>query len=80
MVQNDARVNQITDPALIITKLKKEIAELKSEICLVKGTDDIEEMLTPENIDECNQKIENFIKNTDPSASIILSDRLRINQ
>jgi kinesin family protein 6/9 len=80
LVQNDARVNQITDPALIITKLKKEIAELKSEICLVKGTDDIEEMLTPENIDECNQKIENFIKNTDPSASIILSDRLRINQ
>ena len=80
LIKNDARVNQISDPAIIIGRLKKEVSELKAEICLLKGTEDVEEFLAPEDIDECNLRVENFIKDPDPSASLILSDRLRINQ
>ena len=52
LIENDARVNQISDPAVIIGRLRKEITELKAEICLLKGSDDVAEMLLPEEIDE----------------------------
>jgi kinesin family protein 6/9 len=52
LIENDARVNQVADPAVIIGKLKKEIADLKAEICLVKGTDDVDEHLSPDDIEE----------------------------
>lgn len=32
LIENDARVNQVSDPAVIIAKLKKEISDLKAEI------------------------------------------------
>jgi kinesin family protein 6/9 len=80
LIENNAIVNQVSDPAIIINGLRKQISELKAEICLLKGSDDVDDMLTPEGIDECNQKVESFIKNSDPSASLILTDRLRINQ
>lgn len=80
LIQNSAIVNQVSDPAVIINGLRKQISELKAEITLLKGTDDDEDMLTPEAIDECNQQVEKYIKNTDPSATLVLTDRLRINQ
>mmetsp|Transcript_38237 Transcript_38237/g.37744 ORF Transcript_38237/g.37744 Transcript_38237/m.37744 type:complete len:109 (-) Transcript_38237:54-380(-) len=52
LIQNSAKVNQVSDPAVIIGKLKKEVSELKAEICLLKGTDDVQEYLDPEDIDE----------------------------
>lgn len=80
LIENSAKVNQVSDPAVIINALRKQITELKAEICLLKGTDDVNDMLTPEDIDECNRMVEQYIKNTDPSATIVLTDRLKINQ
>ena len=37
-------------------------------------------MLSPEDIEECNNRVEEFIKDKDPSATLILTDRLKINQ
>ena len=67
------------DPGLIIQRLKKEVAELKAEICLLKG-EETKEHLTSEDIDRCNKKVEEFIENTDPASNIVLADRLMINQ
>ena len=52
LIENDARINQVSDPAVIIGRLKKEVAELKAEICLLKGTEDVQDHLSPEDIAE----------------------------
>jgi len=69
--------NEQVDPGIIITRLKKEVSELKAEIALLKGTDAKEE-LTPEDIDKCNKMVERFIASTDLSDNIILADKLLI--
>eukprot|EP00826_Nyctotherus_ovalis_P063340 TRINITY_DN9282_c0_g1_i10.p1 TRINITY_DN9282_c0_g1~~TRINITY_DN9282_c0_g1_i10.p1 ORF type:complete len:584 (+),score=206.55 TRINITY_DN9282_c0_g1_i10:821-2572(+) len=78
-IRNDAQKNEVTDPAIIIQRLKKENAELKAEIALLKGGKQ-KEHLEPEDIDECNKLVEEFISNKDPSATILLADKLKINQ
>lgn len=37
-------------------------------------------MLTSEDIDRCNKMVEDFIGTTDPQKTLILNDRLMINQ
>ena len=62
LIENSAKVNQVSDPAVIINGLRKQISELKAEIWLLKGTDDVNDTLTPEDIDECNNNVEHYIK------------------
>ncbi len=38
------------------------------------------ESLTAEDIDRCDKMVDNFLRTTDPSETIMLSDRLMINQ
>jgi len=45
----------------------------------MKGGEGVKEMLTSEDIDRCNKMVEDFIGNSDPSKSLVLSDRLMIN-
>eukprot|EP01022_Parablepharisma_sp_SALTPOND_P021086 TRINITY_DN401_c1_g1_i1.p1 TRINITY_DN401_c1_g1~~TRINITY_DN401_c1_g1_i1.p1 ORF type:complete len:486 (-),score=56.88 TRINITY_DN401_c1_g1_i1:79-1536(-) len=78
-IKNEAQKNEVADPAIVIERLKKENAELKSEIALLKGGSH-KEHLDPEDIDKCNKMVEEFITNRDPSATIILPDKLQINQ
>ena len=78
-IKNDAQKNEVTDPGIIIERLKKENAELKSEISLLKGGSH-KDHLEPEDIDKCKKMVETFIADRDPSATIILSDKLQINQ
>jgi kinesin family protein 6/9 len=46
---------------------------------MLKG-ENIKDNLEPYEIDECRKRVEEFIDNTDPSATIILADRLKINE
>jgi hypothetical protein len=46
---------------------------------MINGTDS-KENLDGDDVDKCNKMVEDFVRNTDPSANIILSDRLMINQ
>ena len=78
-IKNDAQKNQVADPAIIIQRLKKENAELKAEIALLKGGKQ-KDHLEPEDIDECRKLVDEFITNRDPSATIALADKLKINQ
>ena len=48
------------DPGLIIQRLKKEVAELKAEISLLKGGES-KDNLNSEDIDRCNKLVEDFI-------------------
>jgi kinesin family protein 6/9 len=78
-IKNDAQKNQVADPAIIIQRLKKENAELKAEIALLKGGNQ-KDHLEPEDIDECRKLVDEFIASKDPSATIPLADKLKINQ
>lgn len=59
--------------------MKKEVSELKAEISLLKGGD-AKESLTSEDIERCNKMVEEFIDSSDPSKTLVLADRLLINQ
>lgn len=79
MIQNDMKKNERVDAGVIISRLKKEVSDLKAELALLKGGD-AKDQLNSEDIDRCNHMVSNFIKSDDPSATLILPDRLMINQ
>ena len=79
MIQNDMKKNERVDAGVIISRLKKEVADLKAELALIKG-ENAKEMLTSEDIERCNLMVNNFIKSDDASTAMVLPDRLMINQ
>lgn len=79
MVQNDMKKNETVDPGIIIQRLKKEVADLKSEISLIKGEKQ-RDHLSAEDVERCNQMVAHFVKSTDPEETLVLPDRLMINQ
>lgn len=79
MIQNDMKKNERVDAGVIISRLKKEVADLKAELALVKG-EGMKEHLTSEDIERCNAMVNNFIKSEDPGSSLVLPDRLMIDQ
>jgi kinesin family protein 6/9 len=79
MIQNDMKKNEQVDAGVVIVKLKKEVKELKAELNLIKGGNQ-KEVLTSEDIERCNTMVNNFIKNESDAASMVLPDRLMINQ
>jgi kinesin family protein 6/9 len=79
MIQNDMKKNEQVDAGVVIVKLKKEVKELKAELNLIKGGNQ-KEVLTSEDIERCNTMVNNFIRNESDAASMVLPDRLMINQ
>lgn len=78
-IQNIVSRNEQVDPGLVIQRLKKEVADLKAEIALLKG-EETRDHLNSEDIDRCNKMVEDFIESSDPTKNIIFADRLMINQ
>ena len=79
LVQNDMKKNERVEPGVIISRLKKEVAELKAELALAKGGNQ-KESLDTEDIERCNLMVNNFIKTNDENTTLVLPDRLLINQ
>ena len=71
--------NERVDAGVIISRLKKEVSDLKAELALVKG-EGMKESLTGEDIERCNVMVNNFIRSDDPGQTLVLPDRLMINQ
>lgn len=71
--------NERVDPGVIISRLKKEISELKAELAMAKGGEQ-KDHLTSEDIERCNLAVKDFIDSTDMSKSLVMPDRLMINQ
>lgn len=78
MVQNDMKKNERADPGIIIARLKKEVADLKAEISMLKGGEG-KEILTLEDKEKCKNMVNEFLRSNDPNASLFLPDRLMIN-
>ena len=71
--------NESVDPGVIISRLKKEVADLKAEIALLKGGKQ-KDHLSQEDIERCNAMVTNYIKSNDPEETLVLPDRLMMNQ
>lgn len=78
-IQNLVSRNEQVDPGIIIQRLKREVNELKAELAMLKGGENVKEHLTSEDIDRCNKMIEDFIGTSDPTKTPVLADRLMIN-
>ena len=79
LIKNDMKKNERVDAGVIISRLKKEVSDLKAELALVKG-EGAKDSLTAEDIERCNVMVNNFIKTDDPGQTLVLPDRLMINQ
>mmetsp|Transcript_8579 Transcript_8579/g.14480 ORF Transcript_8579/g.14480 Transcript_8579/m.14480 type:complete len:211 (+) Transcript_8579:916-1548(+) len=79
LIQNKISRNERVEPGVIISRLKKEVAELKAEIAMLKGGEQ-KDHLTGEDIERCNLMVKDFIDSNDPSKTLVLPDRLLINQ
>lgn len=80
-IQNLVSRNEQADPSVIIARLKREVAELKAELLMLKGGEGVKESLTAEDIDRCNRMVEEFVETQDPMKQMgVVSDRLMINQ
>ena len=79
MIQNKVMRNERVDPGVIIQRLKKEVAELKAELAMAKGGEQ-KEHLTSEDIERCNLMVKDFIDSGDVAKTLVLPDRLMINQ
>jgi kinesin family protein 6/9 len=79
-IRNEAKKNEQADPSIIIQRLKQEVAELKAEIKLLKGTDSEKDHLSPEESEDCRRMVEEWVAARDPSSRLILSDMLKINE
>lgn len=78
LIQNKMVRNESVDPGVIISRLKKEVNELKAELAMVKGGVQ-KDSLTGEDIERCNLMVKDFI-DTSEHKTMVLPDRLMINQ
>jgi len=69
-IQNLVSRNEQVDPGVIIQRLKREVAELKAELAMVKGGEGVKESLTSEDIDRANKAVEDFVNNADPTKAM----------
>ena len=79
MIQNKMTKNERVDPGVIIQRLKKEVAELKAELAMAKGGEQ-RDHLSSEDIERCNLMVKEFIDTKDHAKTLVLPDRLMINQ
>ena len=77
LIQNKVTKNERVDPGVIISRLKKEVAELKAELAMAKGGEQ-KDHLTAEDIERCNLMVKDFIDSNE-HKTMVLPDRLMIN-
>eukprot|EP00811_Abedinium_folium_P008396 NODE_1775_length_2376_cov_4.437972.p1 GENE.NODE_1775_length_2376_cov_4.437972~~NODE_1775_length_2376_cov_4.437972.p1 ORF type:complete len:721 (-),score=201.89 NODE_1775_length_2376_cov_4.437972:213-2153(-) len=69
-IKNNAMINEELDPALLIRRLKKEVAELKDELKLSSSAN---EELTKEELAACSRLVSAYVDNTDANAAFVCS-------
>lgn len=60
LIKNSVDRNESVDPLVIIARLKRENAQLKAEIALLKGGEDKEELDKWE-IEECQKAVNTYL-------------------
>ncbi len=80
LIKNSAKINEIEDPSVVISKQKKEIVDLKNELALVKGYDQ-KTFLDEEDITNCKQIVHDYlIEDREFKTKINLKDMLMIQE
>eukprot|EP00039_Didymoeca_costata_P015798 m.273669 g.273669 ORF g.273669 m.273669 type:complete len:771 (-) comp16282_c2_seq5:76-2388(-) len=79
LIKNDARLNEETDPALLVPKLRAEIARLKTELALAtNGNEGSRQSLEPDELMVCKETVRRFVAadgdSVDGSTSRLLGD------
>uniref|UniRef100_A0A7S4G779 Kinesin-like protein n=1 Tax=Eutreptiella gymnastica TaxID=73025 RepID=A0A7S4G779_9EUGL len=71
-IKQDAKINEETDPKLLIRKLKQEIAELKEELAFYKkGEQNEDRVLSIDEVERCKAIVKDYLDNTDPDARLV---------
>jgi kinesin family protein 6/9 len=80
LIKNTARINEIEDPSLVISKQKKEIDLLKNELALVKGYEQ-KTFLDDNDIIDCRKIVNDYLFiDRDFKTKIELKDMLMIQE
>lgn len=72
MIKQNAHVNEETDPAILVRKLKAEIAQLKEQIAFYTkgGESDSERALSSDELQRCQELVSRYLEDSDPKAQI----------
>lgn len=77
-IQNNAKVNEELDPSVLISRLKREVAELKEEVRVARSGE--EDTLTPDHLEQCHALVLQYVsKGRDPKEPFVCGsvERLR---
>ncbi|XP_072314389.1 kinesin-like protein KIF6 [Eucyclogobius newberryi] len=76
LIKNEAVLNEELDPALLITRLKKEIQSLKEELSMITGIQR-EDQLTGDEIHKLEESLKTFLDDPDPEVTLNLGPDMR---
>ncbi|KAL4624257.1 kinesin-like protein KIF6 isoform X1 [Arapaima gigas] len=76
LIKNEAQLNEELDPALMITRLKKEVQSLREELAILTG-EQREEKLTEDEIHKLEEQVKAFLDDPDPEVSLELGPDMR---
>ncbi|KAM4625912.1 kinesin-like protein KIF6 [Polymixia lowei] len=76
LIKNEALLNEELDPALLITRLKREVQSLKEELSMVTGVQR-EDQLTQEEIRKLEELVKTFLDDPDPEVTLALGPDMR---
>lgn len=79
LVKNNAVVNEVVDPGILIQKQKSEIEELKNELAMLKGKNQ-KSFLEKEDLDECQKIVNEFLADETFTKKVECNDRLMIQE
>lgn len=79
-IKNNATVNEELDPALMIKRLKKEVAQMKDELTLLSSNGEEEEELTERDLEECRQLTSTYLADPDEEALFVCGSVKRFQQ
>lgn len=72
MIKQNAHVNEETDPAILVRKLKAEIAQLKEQIAFYTkgGESDADRALSSDELQRCQELVSRYLEDNDPKSQI----------
>uniref|UniRef100_A0A3Q3L1K9 Kinesin family member 6 n=1 Tax=Labrus bergylta TaxID=56723 RepID=A0A3Q3L1K9_9LABR len=76
LIKNEAVLNEELDPALVITRLKREIQSLKEELVMATG-EQRGDQLTVEEIQKLEELVKAFLEDPDPDVTLSLGADMR---
>lgn len=78
LIENSAVLNEEIDPQMLIDKLKREVARLRSELAISRGEGDSNEPLPPYEVERVRQAVEEYL--TTEGAELLFADFRKVTE